>query len=228
MKLRHVTLLGEGTFNRLNFSELSSLRSLNLDIDFGPFPTAVFPATLERLALARLPMGIRTKSVEDSEILPARFPALKVLELKPVGSNYEMLIGTLLHLNSGELIHLSITDLSEYDLDGVFIKDFFFSAKSLPLLKTLALRQCNVHDRVLTKLAGVCPQLEVVDVSANPRLTGAAVVALVHKPGTRLKTLDLTNCTGVSRDAVTWAREKGVDVTYRFPDSRSGKKIRAT
>ena len=99
------------------------------------------------------------------------------------------------------------------------------AAGYLAEVEELGLRNTLVDDAVAKVLALNLAQLRVVDV-AFTKITGVGVKALCLKSGNGLERLNLQHCTGVSFDAVEWARGKGVEVLYSFPETGKGKKIR--
>ena len=80
----------------------------------------------------------------------------------------------------------------------------------------------EVNDDVAEKLALHLPSLTTLDLS-HTRVTGIGVKALVEKPGSKLKLLNLNHCRDVGRDAVEYARSRGINVSHRFPDSKDAK-----
>lgn len=90
----------------------------------------------------------------------------------------------------------------------------------------LYLRSSSLDDTTAELLAEKLPRLRDLNI-ASSKVTGVGVKALVLKPGDRLEKLNLTHCTQVSSDAVHYARAKGVNVIYSFPDAKvKGKKVR--
>ena len=199
----------------------------------------LLPPSIEKLCLSGFIFQISHNSPRQSHaIQSADFPALRALEI----DWSERLPGGLsssISLRRESLTHVSFRRTEEKFFTGAIFSDVPVETAShphivqerpipLPLsaLTDLKMRECNVSDRTLERLALCAPRLESLDLSANPSLTGVGVVAMVRKAGAKLRDLDLTNCRGVSPDTVAWARGEGVKVTYRFPDSRSGKKLR--
>ena len=100
----------------------------------------------------------------------------------------------------------------------LFEKASYFVDGSMSELTDLRLTFEGVTDKLAVIIAKHCPKLQTFDASYNTKLTGVGVKALVLKEGPLLRSLDLTHCSGVSADAVTWARDKGVEVRFIFPD----------
>ena len=90
----------------------------------------------------------------------------------------------------------------------------------------LGLRNTHVDDTLAKLLALHLPKLTALDV-AFTKISGVGVKALCLKDGDGLERLNLQHCTGVSVDAVEWARARGVDVQYSFPESGKGRKVRS-
>ena len=214
------------------------MRSLALDGCCGS-PLLALPTSIERLCLSGLTVEISHAVPDDRDVIHlAGFPALTELEIDSFES-LSMALRDALARRRANFTHISLSRGAE-----VFFADYLLGP-SVPTptvgddgsrdiqcqlrcsaLISLRMRECDVGDSILERVAAYCPRLESLDVSSNPKLTGAGVVAVVQKPGVTLQQLNLTNCTGVSPDAVAWARAKGVKVTYRFPDNGSGKKLR--
>ena len=106
---------------------------------------------------------------------------------------------------------------------GIFIT---LNESMWPSLGAFKCSECEIGDVEVEALARRCPNLVELDVSCCPNITGVGVKAIVSKEGKRLERLNLTHCVGVSADAVQWARERGVQVVYSFPDAKSRKSSR--
>ena len=90
----------------------------------------------------------------------------------------------------------------------------------------LGLRNTAVTDNIAALIAKSLPRLRTLDVGFT-KITGVGVKALVLKPGEMLQHLNLQHCISVSIDAVDYARSKGVDTQFSFPDNmKYGKRIR--
>ena len=102
------------------------------------------------------------------------------------------------------------------DLVRLTLSGFFLG------IEELAMKATDVDDEVAETLALHLPSLTTLDLS-HTRVTGVGVKALAEKPGSKLKLLNLNHCRDVGRDAVEYARWRGIDVSYRFPDSKGGR-----
>ena len=196
------------------------------------------PRSVERIFVESVVYEICANEEQPGNMLEPPLPPLTELSLGEVRELEADELPFLLAASAGKLAGLHLAHAKEWDFATTFLHectserpaalgaDRVLGPSFFAALEALTLRACNVDDRALELVAVACPRLRTLDVSNNLNLTGAGVVSVVQKRGEKLRELNLTNCSGVSADTVTWAREKGVQVTYRFPDVKSGKKLR--
>lgn len=84
-------------------------------------------------------------------------------------------------------------------------------------VEELSIAMLFLNDKRIMDIVALYPNLRKLDVSGT-NITGVAIRELVNRGITSLK---LDECSGISPDAVEWARGKDVQVSYNFP-SRSG------
>ena len=134
----------------------------------------------------------------------------------------------LLEPGKGKLGKLAITNstLGVTDKDTALHICHLMEAGYLAHVVDLDLSIRAVDDNVAELLAKSLPRLTTVSL-AKSKVTGVGVKALVLKQGDALQHLYLQYCTSVSVDAVEFARSKGVNVIFTFPDNlKYGKRVR--
>ncbi|CAG8752386.1 4260_t:CDS:2, partial [Gigaspora rosea] len=92
------------------------------------------------------------------------------------------------------------------------------------LLEVIELKQNNITDNSLKKLADCCDKLKEVNVNWCHNITGSGVAYLVKKCGKSMQYLSMVECFNVAPDAVDLARkilgQHGGMVNYLFRTSR--------
>ena len=217
----------------LDLSTRTSLRSLcyqHVHADLSLIP----PSSIRSLVVSSYDLNIQKPSSSMGEPLSN----LCEVNLDPVNNMDATDFGTLLRSSVPKLARLQIGCSTSQgfalELLRACLQVPFQQAggtrgkgtRQFARLIELELRQCDVDDDALEMIAASCPRLEHLNVQTSPKLTGVGVVAVVRKPGDKLKMLDARNCPSVSGDAVRWAREQHVHVRCGHPDSKHGKKVR--
>ena len=135
----------------------------------------------------------------------------------------------------GKLRHLSINTFGP--LSGNIMR--YLDAEMLRPLEVLKLPSCvnsrpqetvddGFQDHHAARLAQEAPNLQELDLSMS-RVTGVGIKALVHKVGKPLKRLEFVDWNGkISFDAVTYARNHGIEVVFTGQDGKAlkGKSVR--
>jgi len=83
-----------------------------------------------------------------------------------------------------------------------------------------------LQDSHLEAIAGGCEELRSLDLAGCHQITGVGIKALVLKRGKKIQFLCLRDCSGISPDAVVFARKAGinvVDVVYGSKSTRTRK-----
>ncbi|CAG8515503.1 977_t:CDS:1 [Cetraspora pellucida] len=88
------------------------------------------------------------------------------------------------------------------------------------LLEIIELKQNNITDNSLRKLADCCDKLKMINVNFCPNITGSGVAYLVKKCGKLMQHLSMVDCPNVALDAADLARrvlgQHGGTVNYLF------------
>lgn len=199
-----------------NFSSLSKLRQLLVQMDFEPS----LPTSLQDLTM----LGHFRTAEDPEQWKQCSLPNLRAFAAEPYKQSMNRYLPDPETAPDTKLHCLSFARCIE-EYFRPFIRQscltWYFSE-----LTSLKIQDCDIDDETLEHVAAYCPRLTILNIRENPKVTGVGVKALVLKPGDKLQTLDLTHCTNVSMDAVEWARTKGLDVTYRHLDVGSGKRLR--
>jgi hypothetical protein len=90
----------------------------------------------------------------------------------------------------------------------------------------LTILEClKLDDKRVMELVTQLPRLVFLDISGS-RITGAGVKDIILKRDT-IRHLVLRDCMEISRDAVDWARAKGVKVENQMTstDAKGGRKV---
>ena len=205
----------------LGFSRLLNLRSLKL-CGTRLLRLPKLPPTLRHLNL--IATSINFSELEGSQSLEDHtLPELETLEL----SNNHLLtcpaLQILLKPSKGKLTELDLSSCGQIDkaaIHGLITNGY------LDGIVDLRLSNSDVDDFTAEAIAGSCPKLKKLNLSGT-KITGVGVKSLVQKPHGMIEELCLNDCTGVSLDAVAYAEAKGINVSFRFPDSvKYGKRIR--
>ncbi|KAJ9603166.1 hypothetical protein H2200_012461 [Cladophialophora chaetospira] len=84
----------------------------------------------------------------------------------------------------------------------------------------------DIKDEHSPNVIRSCPRLETLYIK-DAAITGVFVSDLIEVLGSQLRSFTLDNCAKVSRDVVTWAKERGVQVEYiTVNESLGGRRIR--
>ena len=193
------------------FSGLTELRKLNLaHIYLTAFPCLA--PTVESLTLISVG-GVKSRS---DDIIP--YPKLPALTSLTFSATCHLGISDIYALLSHSKSKLQKLDLLDSPVDPLETASLLVDGH-LSELSELSLTNGDVTDTLAVLIAKHCPKLQRFEASYNSKLTGVGVKALVLKEGATLRSLDLVHCSGVSADAVEWARDKGVEVRFSFPDN---------
>ena len=207
-----------------DFTQLPGLQSLDFDGFMMEIPPRL-PLCLQTLTMCH-DTTVHHDPAITSSMIPTSKPDVPDLTSLVVGSAHRIppeQLSWFLEAGKGKIASLALID----SLPSVTaILHEHLRSGSLANLKELELKAAEITDETLELLAAHCPRLVTLRASSNVNITGVGVRAVVTKPGDMLRCLDLTYCSGVSNDAVVWSRTKGVDVTFKFPDIKSGKRIR--
>lgn len=94
--------------------------------------------------------------------------------------------------------------------------------KELEELRLPQLQKCD--DTTVEQIVKAFPKLRLLDLSAT-QITGVGVKTAVNSG--HVTELVLNDCQEIGKDAIDWAREKGIRVKARTTDSTTGgKKVR--
>ena len=203
---------------------LTKLRKFNFNC-LEPGSALVLPLSILELELGGSNIN-RAEDVQPPE--PHYFPQLSQLTLH-LAVHVCSLHAAWLDWISDSLTSLRSLRVSDWDRDwhGSIVEKL---EKSEPMkaLKNLELESCCLDDEDLLGIAAHCPNLVNLDLSNNDNVTGVGLKELVNRLSRTIKSICLINCEGVGRDAVEWARCKGVRVRYAFPMTRmpnTGRRI---
>ncbi|KAI9880788.1 MAG: hypothetical protein M1830_000224 [Pleopsidium flavum] len=214
--------VGDRAFDHLDLSKLENLRSLKL-------------CRLQSRVFPKLPTGIRNLDLSynynlDFHRLESRHNLenynlnhLEFLDLCFVPNLSGSSLETLLRPSKGKLQGFNINNCSQVDRVAV---NQLMTNGYLDRIVDLSLFGLEIDDSILETLALLSPHLKRLHLSST-KITGVGVKALVLKPQELIEELVLTNCVGISIDAVEFAKAKGINVTFTFPDDlKYGKRVR--
>jgi hypothetical protein len=85
----------------------------------------------------------------------------------------------------------------------------------IPSIEVLRITDCDKPEDTLLTFLRRCTSVRRLTLEMT-KITGIGVKELMTKPSGPLEYLGFLDCTGVSADAVEWARSKGTIVDYRF------------
>ena len=157
---------------------------------------------------------------------PSSYPNLAALTSLTFSATCHLRVAHLQTLLSNSKSTLQKLDLRDVSVDLLEMIASILLDGHLSELTELSLTNGDVTDKLAVLIAKHCPKLEKFEASYNPKLTGVGVKALVLKEQTRLRSLGLVHCSGVSADAVKWARDRGVEVRFFFPDDfKLGRRV---
>ena len=216
------------------FNDLKQLEDLSLaKSTYDGVP--LLPCTLKSLCLSG--GSFSETSWEDCEGMPGTINLEQLESLRVCNWWYPReRFAHLLSTCKGKLRHLTIKHIGAL---GDNVMDFL-DAEILRSLETLILpASVNASTQVGTsgdvfqdhhaaRLAQETPNLRELDLSAS-RVTGVGIKALVHKVGKPLKKLTVIDYRGcISFDAITYARNHGIEVVFQGEDGKSlgGKVVR--
>lgn len=213
----------ESSFLQFGFSRLLKLRSLQLcrtRLQLLP----KLPSTIRHLHLVGTSLNFRR--LESSEVLDdCNMPDLVTLDLSHNHLLTYPALQILLNPSKGKLKEVDLSCCGQIDeaaIHGLIISGY------LDGIVDLRLSHSDVDDFTAETLARSCPRLKRLDLSST-KISGVGVKSLVQKPQGMIEELRLNNCAGVSIDAVEYAKAKGINVSFRFPESvKYGKRIRLT
>lgn len=156
-------------------------------------------------------------------IVDSNMSNLTSLSMANVTTLHPLSLYALLESNKGNLKELNVNGCHEVDSASLSLLG---KAGYLKEVVSLDAGNCNIDDRSVESLMAYVPRLRYLALERT-KITGVGVKAAVLKPQDNLEHLFIHNCQDVSRDAVEFARARGVKVDYYFPDvSRSGKRVR--
>lgn len=156
-------------------------------------------------------------------IVDSNMSNLTSLSMANVTTLHPLSLYALLESNKGNLKELNVNGCHEVDSASLSLLG---KAGYLKEVVSLDVGNCNIDDRSVESLMTYVPRLRYLALERT-KITGVGVKAAVLKPQDNLEHLFIHNCQDVSRDAVEFARARGVKVDYYFPDvSRSGKRVR--
>lgn len=190
---------------------LKNLRHLDLsDACMLSFPW--LPESIQTLNMSDCnfrPMGPHNDAITHyrlpdlTELYMERTPHLKIDGLR------QMLManrGNLKALNLNECGGISHEDIISLINDGY-----------LESIVSLRLAYSSFDDLTAQLLAKSSPRLMYLDVDVT-KITGVGVKAVLLKAGCQLESLKLNQCFHVAKDAVEFARSRGVKIQYCFYD----------
>lgn len=198
--------------------------------------TELFDITLQGNTLVLfpvLPLSIRAlnlshtnisgmNSLQCDEILRnVELPNLETLNVNNSNAMTPTLLERLLRGSKPGLTKLAISHVEGFY--GKVLVDCLGDGL-LKRLVELEVAGKDVGDDELEALVEFAPNLKRLDVSST-KVTGVGVKALVTKEGNCLRWLGLNHCSGVSLDAVEFARAADVYVEYRFHDTARTRRI---
>lgn len=156
-------------------------------------------------------------------IIDSNMTNLISLSMANVTTLHTLSLHDLLEPNKGNLKELNVNGCPFLDATSMLLLG---KAGYLKEVVSLDMGNCNMDDRGVESLMACVPRLRYLALERT-KITGVGVKAAVLKPEDNLEHLFIHNCQDVSRDAVEFARARGVKVEYYFPDvSRSGRRVR--
>lgn len=171
------------------------------------------PLHIEHIDFSGSTFGL---SEDQSEELPVEITTLKTLRLNKVHKfPVEWLHGLIL-ASQGSIECLDIGwchNVAKVDIRSLITQ------RLLPNVKDLSFEGLQfVDDDLIQEVLNAASMLERINLSHTNQVTGVAIKALVLA---KVRKLGLIFAEGVSKDAVDYAREKGILVDFAFPDERS-------
>lgn len=212
----------DSAFDHPDLSKLRNLRSLKLYRPqlrvFPKLPTAIRNLDLSYNYNMDLHCLESRQNLEDYNLLDLEF-----LDLRFVPDLSGQSLVDLLHPSKGKLKGLNISSCSH--VDGMSVNQLITNGY-LDEIVDLSLSSLEIDDSIAETLARFSRDLKRLHLSST-KITGVGVKALVLKPQGMIQELVLNNCTRVSIDAVEFAKAKGINVTFTFPDNlRYGRRVR--
>lgn len=213
--------VSETEFPESGFSRLLNLRLLKLCRTQLPVLPKL-PSTIQHLHLIGTSIPFAWLESRQS------FEDYTLHELKTLDLSHNQLLTypalqILLNPSKGKVTELDLSCCGQIDkaaIHGLITNGY------LGGIVNLRWSHSEVDDSIAEALAASCPHLKRLNISYT-KITGVGVKSLVQKPQGMIEELCLNNCAGVSIDAVTYAKAKGISVSFRFPDSvKYGKRIR--
>lgn len=207
------------------FSSLHKLEYLDISGSTGSLQPDL-PVTLRSLNMSNCVIG-HTTPIFQSQILPT----LSTL----IVENYENVprlpffppgLLRMIEASKGVLQTLDLSGFTAIMNNGNNEVSSLVTSGSLTGVEKLRLSKIpKIDDALVILIAETLQQLKSLDLACT-EVTGVGVKALLISLGSKLEWLGLDECHHTSIDAVELARSMGVKVSYKFPDSKGGKKIR--
>lgn len=119
--------------------------------------------------------------------------------------------------NKGNLTHFDGSGgrLSSEDIKQLLIEGY------LNNIVELKLNRCPVDDGIATSMAKKLTKMKALYL-AGTKVTGCSIKDLL---AIKFNYLCFDHCSSMNIDAVEWARSTGAQVSFRFPDATTGKRI---
>lgn len=166
--------------------------------------------------------NLRSAPSQDN-IIDSNISNMTSLLMGNVTKLHPLSLYALLEPNKGNLKELNVNGCHEIDSATLLLMGTIGYLKEVV---SLDVGNCNIDDRSVESLMAYVPRLRYLALERT-KITGVGVKAAVLKPQDKLEHLVIHNCQDVSRDAIEFARARGVKVDCYFPDaSRSGKRVR--
>ena len=202
-----------------------------------PFPVQYFPTsqTLESLIIRGchiyappgpfLPSSLRYLDMGKctSEYAPMEWnaPPTELVWLSIAGMNLLPLDTFIkwLEPNKGKLRYLDASEIPE-------CRRYFMALGEMGFLKgveELKLNAGNMNDKTIIALSTNLPVLKILHLK-HTMVTGVGVKAVVTNLQGTLEWLYLDECSNLAFDAVDWARNKGIKVSFTFADVKKRRK----
>lgn len=210
------------TFARsIDFSTLVNLENLNLTaFDAAEFPA--LPPSIQTLDISTWHACNFDSDVSQVHMTEAKMKALTSLSVSSPSTLCLTDICRLLEPNKGNLTNLDISRCIHLACEE--IKNLINHGYLVSVIE-LKMRALPVDDQITKLLADRLHSLRSLDLGST-KVTGVGVKALGLKKGCKLERLGLNHCQAVNIDAVDWARARGIDVSFKFPEQEPGRSKR--
>lgn len=196
----------------MNFTMLKNLQNIDLtQSSLGLFPR--LPESLQALNLTSCVFSASAYASAYSltdHINENQLPNLKALVLAHMHDLVVDGLRSLLSANKGNLMALNLAHCNKLAREDIssLIQDGYLRAITI-----LNLAACDFTDEIAQLLAMASSGLENLDIE-HTKVTGVGVKALVLKSGRKLEKLKLNSCLLVSKDAIDFARDNGINVQF--------------